>query len=172
MCPGHWIGHHCCHTFFNLLPDNSFYLMLSCSQYMGPGPPHKCQNVANQADHKLTTNTYAAAPNKLKPPRISRAAPNHRLSSKSGYGTNPRCHHTGCHQKPQAADAEAVLATSPFAAEQELNNCWSLFMCPAPDSKVHRTWPKWPKCAIYIIAIYYPASQQGPPESLRYRLAG
>ena len=75
---------------------------------------------------------------------------------------------TGCHQKPQA---EAVLGVSPFAAEQELNNCWSLFMCPAPDSKVHRTWPKWPKCAIYIIAIYYSASQQGgPPESLRYRL--
>ena len=142
---------------------------------MSPGHTYTihcvCVYVANRAasHQKVTTDTYAPAtlPNKLKPPRISRR-PNHRLSSKSGYGTAPctgKPRHR--HQKPQA---EAVLGVSPFVTAPELNNCWSLFICPAPDSKVQGTRPKWPKCAIYIIAIYYSASQQGgPPESLRYR---
>ena len=58
----------------------------------------------------LTTNTYATAPNKLKPARISRR-PNHRLSS-----NQVRIWHTvttASHQKPQA---EAVLGVSPFVA--------------------------------------------------------
>ena len=40
-------------------------------------------------------------------------------------------------QKPQ--QAEAVLGVSPFVTTPELNNCWSLFMCPAliPRSTGH-----------------------------------